>query len=802
MSRRLELAGLIAILLASFALRVWLLGSQNIWWDEGLAFWAIRRGWTEMTLWTAADVHPPLFFWLLKAWVSLVGETELAARFLSLIYGVITVAGLYLLGKTLLGKRVALLAAALMAVSRFHVWWSQELRMYILATLWGVFSLYAFCRWCQSAGWWPGTPPSNAARPWKWPLLYVLFTVLGLYSLYLFVTVILVQNLVLLILLLRAPGHRRWGILGPWVTSQLVAVLSFLPWLVLATRSMRSWSVAEPFASGTFLRLYATLLTLGISTYVEHYTLLVAPFVAIVGLGVLLQWMKGLARNDVAPADNAAPVAPGSPSARLIVALLLMMLAVPALIVYLLTLPRGLFYAPRVEARYLVLFAPAFYLLLAWSLHSLHQYAPKLGLLATVLVLGLFAWTLPGHYQGRYLRDEGQTLVRTIAAYAEPGDAVLLLSGNRYPLFEYYYYRLPASTYLPPVHQVPSGALFITAQNVDAELAPLVSQYSRFWLAQVGATLQDPDSLAVAWLNAHLTSTIWVNSGYDSLTLYASNSSVAQPQAVNLAPQHAMNAALAPGVTCTGYDLLTREFRPGDTVAAAVYYAAAQPVELTASLADVRGRVLESRNVPVAATEQGRLLAQFHVYPATPAGRYHFVIQSDGGQAINLGEVIINGTAALQQIRTVPVARRATLGGRIELLGYALSDTQGKPVDAIRPGQTLTLDLYWRANVKLGQGYTVFAHLIGTAFNPATDGPLWAGHDGEPVNGGYPTQQWFVDQVILDRHTLVVPPDAPPGDYELEVGMYLLETMERLKVTATGGPTADRVVLGTFPLRP
>ena len=96
-----------AILLAAFALRIWLLGNQNIWWDEGLAIWAVRQGWVRMTLWTASDVHPPLYFWLLKAWVSLAGESEFAARFISLLCGVVTVAALYPLAKALLGRRIA-----------------------------------------------------------------------------------------------------------------------------------------------------------------------------------------------------------------------------------------------------------------------------------------------------------------------------------------------------------------------------------------------------------------------------------------------------------------------------------------------------------------------------------------------------------------------------------------------------------------------------------------------------------------------------------------------------------------------
>ena len=73
---------------------------------------------------------------------------------------------------------------------------------------------------------------------------------------------------------------------------------------------------------------------------------------------------------------------------------------------------------------------------------------------------------------------------------------------------------------------------------------------------------------------------------------------------------------------------------------------------------------------------------------------------------------------------------------------------------------------------------------------------MWGQHDSEPLNGGYPTHQWFVGEIILDRHCLQVDPNAPPGVYQIEIGMYILETMERLAVRdADGRPVGDRILL-------
>jgi hypothetical protein len=72
--------------------------------------------------------------------------------------------------------------------------------------------------------------------------------------------------------------------------------------------------------------------------------------------------------------------------------------------------------------------------------------------------------------------------------------------------------------------------------------------------------------------------------------------------------------------------------------------------------------------------------------------------------------------------------------------------------------------------------------------------------DGEPQGGGLPTNRWTVNQVVADNYALTVAADVEPGPHVLEVGMYLLETLERLPVrdADTGTLLGDRIVLGTI----
>ncbi len=117
------------VLILAFGLRLFRLGDANLWWDEALAVWAVRKGLLGVTLWTAGDVHPPLFFWFLWAWVQLVGEGEFAVRLLSVVFGVLTVAVAYSLGSMLAGRTMGSLAGLLTGLARFHVWWSRPSSM-------------------------------------------------------------------------------------------------------------------------------------------------------------------------------------------------------------------------------------------------------------------------------------------------------------------------------------------------------------------------------------------------------------------------------------------------------------------------------------------------------------------------------------------------------------------------------------------------------------------------------------------------------------------------------------------------
>jgi hypothetical protein len=114
-------------------------------------------------------------------------------------------------------------------------------------------------------------------------------------------------------------------------------------------------------------------------------------------------------------------------------------------------------------------------------------------------------------------------------------------------------------------------------------------------------------------------------------------------------------------------------------------------------------------------------------------------------------------------------------------------------------GDILQLTLGWRY-VAADSGSSmpprkVFVHLA------AADGTPTAQHDGEPAAGIRPTTAWQPGEVIQDRHGVLLPPDMPPGEYRLIVGLYDALTGARLPVTLAGQPQGDSLVLRTVQVR-
>ena len=124
------------ILLLGLILRLISL-NQSLWLDEAINTLAVQKYqlFDLITQYARADFHPPGWFIILKLWTKLFGYFEIAVRMPSVIFGVLNIWVVYLIGKKLVSKELGLLTALLICLNPLHIYYSQEARMYAMATL-------------------------------------------------------------------------------------------------------------------------------------------------------------------------------------------------------------------------------------------------------------------------------------------------------------------------------------------------------------------------------------------------------------------------------------------------------------------------------------------------------------------------------------------------------------------------------------------------------------------------------------------------------------------------------------------
>jgi len=831
----------IALLIVAAALRFYRLADADLWWDEALAVWAVRKPLLAATDWTASDVHPPLFFWLLWAWRRLAGESELALRAMVAYQGVALAAVAYAIGRLVGGRRAGAWALALAAVSPFLVWWSQELRMYTTAALALALAAYAACRWAAD----PGGPGARRALT-----CYAAAAAATLYSVYLAGAGLAALALAVLVYAAR----RRIAVLAvrDWLVANAAACALFTPWALYAGGRMSSWrTVAEGAAPGFAAELWAALLAHGTSTDIAGVRWATGAFWACAALAAAVDFVR---RGS----DGQGASYRRSDRHQRPIGLLVALLIVPPAVVWLATQPRSLFYSPSIEARYFVPFAaPVYALVGVWLGRATRATsAARLAWLAGVGSLVVAMAFLPGHFGDRRRTATLDAMALAIWSQAEPDDVVLLVSGNRYPLFLYHFERQwvqpagrprfefpadrpPDPGDRPRVVPFPDRGSGTLPDGWQDDLDALVAGHERVWLVAYGRDLQDPGGQVEAWLDGRLHRVLSEGYGPDALHLFARQERPPGVTALSSRwPGTLWLGSMIESVGATGTwlplgALPTRRAAAGDSLELTLFSTGDErPGPQRAWLHAWLGRRehIEARAGPLfpyidagaegevrpaadgqAAEEAGAsrratgpqtslgapVLRHRFTLPVdarTPGGNYGLTVRGPDGRSGSSG-------LPVQVVDAYPPVRGRSRMANAVVAGYVLEGAYAAS-DRLRPGQPLILDLVWAPltiDPPIAPNPTVFAHLVGPP-RPDGSGTVWAVDDGPPSVGGWELRSDY----YFDRHILTVPSDAPPGVYTIEVGMYDPETGERYGVDGSlydVDVVGKRLKLGTVQVR-
>jgi 4-amino-4-deoxy-L-arabinose transferase-like glycosyltransferase len=788
---KLVLAGLI---LLALGLRLARLGFQPLWWDEGWSLYFATTDMATMLERTAVDIHPPLYYLLLHAWMQVLGKGVLSIRLLSVAIGTATVPLVFAVGRRLLGRSGGLLAAFLLAISPFHIYYSQEVRMYGLVTLLGLSAFYFALRWQRAvpraengqAGAGQITRTAADSHRALWSLVaYTLSATAALYTQYYAAFLLLSLNLVVAV----GWARRRRPVreLAAWLGAQVGVALLFLPWALYAGGKLVTYVQfkvgVEQDPSLGFLAYVAHHLSAftwghGEGTLAGLWWIGLIPLVVLLLALGLLFWRRISAERALRPGGW------------------LWALAVFAIMILCgfavnLVLP---FNPPRSE-RLLLLALPAYLLLLAGALLALWRQRRALAVGPALSFLVVAALSLAAFYGVvRYPLDDYHPVAERIRGLGSATDAIVCVHPWQVGYFQAY---IPDDDARPALILTPRRVLPSELQLwasdpalMASDLGALLEEHGRLWFPAhqaMGRILEDRIAIYLAE-QAYPVLNEWYAEN-TVLSFYTSGDEAAGPSesCAGQCPGARFGswlvleeAAFKPGPLEAGrgivpIDLVWRALEP----APGIYHVGLRLVGTTDHVWAQRdappfGGLDPSPEWPVGEPQLDRhgLL----VPAGTPPGEYRLMLRVYRAQDVEVLPVVFEGGSGGElELGTVRVTRPAdpppvealvfqqeleASFGPLQLQGYNIYGA-----GPLLPGQAVEVELFWLVPNDPAEDFLPRLQLL------AANEELVAELVEKPVAGTYPTAWWQAGELVRDPHALVIPAAADPGRARLVLSL-------------------------------
>lgn len=347
------------LLIASSAIpRLHRLGLQSEWNDEALSV-VIASGSVRQILSNAFhSLHPPGYYLLLHYWRAILGDSDFALRLLSAFLGILSVAAIYILGRHLFGHTAGLWAGALAAFMPFHLFYSQEIRMYALLFLLSTLAILLDVRIWRNR---------NGGRlAWT---AYLAVSLLGLYSHYLFTLIVGALGVVSLFRLKSAEGSKRWRAFTLTHSAMAILYAPIFLWIRDQWSQSGDYWISEASLAG--------FLSLPLAFTVGHF---LEQMLLIVGYGLILATLIITLLQAVRSFAQRAPERPS-------LAAVLVAYWLPVSLMFLVSA----LWTPLTLPRLMVVAVPGLYLFLAWGASMTREKWVNSALIVSLILVGLVA---------------------------------------------------------------------------------------------------------------------------------------------------------------------------------------------------------------------------------------------------------------------------------------------------------------------------------------------------------------------------------------------------------------------------
>jgi mannosyltransferase len=445
---------LLVILFLGLFLRIYNLGNESIWLDEATSIKFANLNLFKIVEETSQnDTHPPLYYIVLHYWINLFGDSEFSTRFPSVIFGFLAIFMIYKIGSLIFDKEAGILSSLILALSVFHIHYSQEVRMYSLMTLLTLLSMYFFIRLLKE-------------RSFIVSVCYLLSSILLIYTHSYGLFIIIAQNIYILTLFLLSEDVYRLSF-KRWIFMQFILVGLFTPWMIILIKQILrvesglqlTWVQVPSIRS-----IKSTIFTYSGSALLFLCFLILSPFSMITYEKIRgsIDW-KNLFKSIETYKWNI-----GLLNANRIY-LLLVWLLTPIILPFIVSQVS----APIYSSRFTIGASLPFYLLVARGIENIDYKYLKLSIISIIIVGSLVnAW----EYYTEVHKEQWRDVAGYIGTNTERGDLLLFNPGFIQRPFDYYSKRTD-------IHKkaFPEKTRDVDKENIK-QLKPSVEGYNRVWL--------------------------------------------------------------------------------------------------------------------------------------------------------------------------------------------------------------------------------------------------------------------------------------------------------------------------------
>jgi hypothetical protein len=742
----------VLMLLAAFALRLHHIEAFGFWTDESLT--PLRASYplsqilqNEIIIQDVVtkDTHPPFYYLIIHFTRQVLGETDFAYRYPSLLAGLLLLPLLFQLGRRLYNRYLGLVVAGLAAVNPLYIWYAHEARMYTLFVLLMAGAAYAL--WRALAG----------ADLRRWLLIYLLLAGLGLYTHYTAVFLIAAQAPFWLWLLWQN-GQKKLIIAGA-----VVAVLSAVPLIPFTVPRLFTGAEANYHYVSPLIMLQDVVHFFGLGLTVNFDQM---------GIRLLDLLALGLLLLGVYAAGN------WPRRAFLLTYLLAVVLGLMA----------GSLLKPMYQGvRHIMVGSPAFLLLLGWAVvyageqvwlryTPAHSRQKRFGW-AIIFAAGLLTLTIgPAvslhnlyNRPDLYAKDDFRHLIAQMERMAGENDVIVYNNAIHLPLHDHYRTRPDVAVAAVPVYPT------LAEQTAVSDLTQLSQTYDRIWfVTDPPADDRDEDKLARQWLETNLLPLTRLEAHARTTVVESLAFATTLPTATNEVLNDALDLTWPDLPPLRGFQLENDQPVTSPTLWFYLYWhalpAPPESAVLRVSLHDERGWEWAAHIHPIHPSARGWPDAEMVRQPywltlprALPPGPYALRLQPlAAGQPL----------AEAQTVTTVAVAasplpdrfwfepQPIRFDNGLQLSGWQLADT------AVYPGHNLPLTLYWQTDAPLPLDDVRYELILYQA-------------DGTPLRqqSGRPGAAWLpalpANALVSEQTGIYIRPETPPGRYRLQWRLWV-----------------------------